>query len=96
MPGRDHTGPMGRGSMTGKGLGICRNSKAQELSSGSRGIGQGFGRGFFCRKGFTGRGFGFAPLSQLSREETLLEEKERLQQELMLINQELEEKSKQE
>lgn len=36
MPGRDGTGPMGRGSMTGGGFGNC---------AGARSSGQGFGRG---------------------------------------------------
>lgn len=46
MPGRDRTGPEGRGSMTGRGLGGC--------ADGERPGGQGYGRG---RGG--GRGFGF-------------------------------------
>ncbi len=35
MPGRDRTGPMGKGPRTGRGLGPC-----------GRGLTRGFGRGF--------------------------------------------------
>ena len=35
MPGGDGTGPMGRGPLTGRGMGSC-----------GRGLGRGFGRGY--------------------------------------------------
>jgi len=38
MPNKDRTGPLGQGSMTGKGLGPCGCGMR-------RGFGQGFGRG---------------------------------------------------
>ena len=48
MPGRDGTGPLGRGSLTGRGLGLCQGFNA----------GSGFqGRGLQCRRGF---GYGFS------------------------------------
>lgn len=37
MPGQDQTGPMGRGPLTGRGLGPCGRGFAR---------GRGFGRGF--------------------------------------------------
>jgi len=40
MPRGDRTGPEGRGSMTGRGLGNCRDREF-----GGRGFGRGFGRG---------------------------------------------------
>lgn len=46
MPGRDRTGPGGKGSMTGRGMGECSGSGT------NRGRGLGFGRG-------SRRGFGF-------------------------------------
>jgi hypothetical protein len=50
MPGRDGTGPMGYGAMTGRGMGVCAGA------TGFR-YGTGFGMGYGCRRGF-GRGFG--------------------------------------
>ena len=66
MPGRDRSGPMGQGSMTGRGAGYCAGNA--EVGYGSprygRGYGCGFGRGFQSRFGgqnrgrqFQGRGF---------------------------------------
>lgn len=42
MPGRNGTGPMGKGPMTGRGMGFCRNGK----SNIGLGMGFGFRRGF--------------------------------------------------
>lgn len=56
MPGGDGTGPMGMGSMTGRGVGLCSGSGVpgyQNPVSG-RGCGMGYGRG----RGFWGRGVG--------------------------------------
>ena len=50
MPGRDGTGPIGYGAMTGRGMGVC--AEAPGLRSGA-----GFGMGVGCRRG-SGRGFG--------------------------------------
>ena len=50
MPGRDGTGPMGAGAMTGRGLGPCGGGYAF-----GRGFGGGFGRGL----GRGGMGFGW-------------------------------------
>lgn len=44
MPNRDGTGPEGRGSKTGRGMGGCRPEKDIDRSSRS-GAGQGQGRG---------------------------------------------------
>ena len=51
MPGRDGTGPMGRGAMSGRGFGACTGAKNVR---GGTGLGQGLGRGF--RRGI-GRNF---------------------------------------
>ena len=53
MPGRDGTGPMGQGPMTGWGRGFCRGGGG--WGGAGRGYGYGFGRGM--RRG-AGRGFG--------------------------------------
>ena len=42
MPGRDGTGPMGMGPVTGRGAGFCRVSRA----AGRLGLGLGVRRGF--------------------------------------------------
>jgi len=66
MPGRDRTGPVGMGSRTGKGMGVCAGASDPGYASppqgrgrmmqGGRGIGRGVGRGR-CGGGFGG-GFG--------------------------------------
>jgi len=50
MPGRDGTGPIGSGAMTGQGMGVCAGAPGLRY-------GAGFGLGFGCRRGM-GRGFG--------------------------------------
>lgn len=49
MPGRNGTGPMGAGAMTGRGLGLCAGGGMPNKSTGLR-------CGMACRRGF-GRGF---------------------------------------
>lgn len=51
MPGRNGTGPMGAGAITGRGLEPCAGTKNL-----SKGAGLGLGRGMACRRGFD-RGF---------------------------------------
>lgn len=49
MPRFDMTGPMGRGSMTGRGMGYC----ARPVAPGTgRGLGLGMGRGVGSGRGF--------------------------------------------
>jgi len=50
MPGGDGTGPMGQGSMTGRGMGYCAGFGVPGFMN------PGFGRGFGRRR--FGRGFG--------------------------------------
>lgn len=60
MPGRDKTGPIGAGPMSGRGLGLCSGGKEKNFSPGSGpnpGSGLGQGRGLGRRRGF-GRGMG--------------------------------------
>lgn len=74
MPGRNGTGPLGRGPMTGRGMGNCggRTADAVYGYAGGPGFGGGFGRGRGRGRGFgaglgcgggAGFGFGAAPLS---------------------------------
>lgn len=57
MPGLNETGPLGRGSMTGGGRGLCNENrsadKTQPSGGGGRGRRMGFNRG---QKGNTGPG----------------------------------------
>ena len=74
MPGRDGTGPMGAGSMTGRGAGVCGSGVGRRSANfaGGRGCGRGFGRGagVGCGMGFGNR---FARMSP-EQEKSLLEE----------------------
>ncbi len=58
MPGRNRTGPLGQGAMSGRGLGDCRGTAAQnEAPTFGRGRGMGGGGGMGRGQGL-GRGFG--------------------------------------
>ncbi|MCK5379769.1 MAG: DUF5320 domain-containing protein [Acidobacteria bacterium] len=60
MPGRNRTGPLGQGTMTGRGLGDCRGTAAHDEAPAfgrGRGMGRGRGRGRGMGRGL-GRGFG--------------------------------------
>jgi len=64
MPGFDRTGPEGKGSRTGRGLGKCKdpeNLTGQEgdINEDSRGRGRGFGFFGFGRASGRGPGRGF-------------------------------------
>lgn len=87
MPRRDGSGPMGTGSMTGRGLGSC--TKAYAISYGA---GLGMGLGFGSRHGF-GRGFGrgfVVNQTSKTRRELLHEQKIMLQERLDVIDKQLE------
>lgn len=59
MPGRNGTGPLGQGAMTGKGMGYCvvDGQTAQNTNHIGFGMGRGQGRGRGRGRGF-GMGFG--------------------------------------
>jgi hypothetical protein len=101
MPGFDRSGPMGQGSMTGRGMGKCNPDapSTEQL--------YGFGRGMGCRRGFgagcggVGRGRGRGanyfgpgagnsqPVGPASEHETLRAQADQLQQSLAAIQQRL-------
>ncbi len=90
MPKRDGTGPMGRGSMTGRGFGVCTGSKASGFG---RGMGMGLGLGFRgCRKEAGFSGVAVNNVAGNSDKEYLAEQKDLLEKRLELINKQLEEK----
>jgi hypothetical protein len=86
MPGRDKTGPVNAGPMTGRGLGLCSGVNPAKYSAG-------LGRGLACRRrlgrGF-GRGFAFHEASSKTKKELLQEQREVLQSRLKVIEQQLE------
>lgn len=61
MPAGDRTGPMGMGSMTGRGAGYCGGFAAPGFANAGpgRGPGFGFGRGRGFGRRFSGGGFGW-------------------------------------
>ena len=87
MPGRDGTGPMGRGAINGRGLGVCTGANALRYSAGS-GLGLGLGLGFGCRRGF-GRNFIADPTVSKTQKELLQEQKELLESRLDIISKQL-------
>lgn len=85
MPRRDGTGPMGNGSMKGRGLGVCNGTNAARC-----GNGMGRGLGFANRRGF-GMNLATAGSSATkTQKELLLEQRKILEKELSSINQQLE------
>jgi hypothetical protein len=90
MPRRDGTGPMGAGSMTGRGLGFCTGANAVKYGAGP---GMGLGLGLARRRGFGrgfGRGFAVNQTSSKTQKELLNEQKTMLQDQLEAIDKQLE------
>lgn len=91
MPRRDGTGPMGAGSITGRGLGLCTGANVVKYGAG---LGMGLlGLGLTCRRGFGrgfGRGFADNKTSSKSQKELLGEQKTMLQDRLKVIYKQLE------
>ncbi len=82
MPRFDGTGPMGKGEMTGRGLGKCagNDDSNTEYGYGRRGMRKGSGRGRRC-----GRGFGCG--APADSESTLIESlQERIQKLEAMLN----------
>ncbi|MFZ7131227.1 MAG: DUF5320 domain-containing protein [Eubacteriales bacterium] len=88
MPRRDGTGPMGAGSRTGRGLGICTVANVAKF-----GAFLGAGLGLGCRRGF---GFGFGGNDMIdeatpkTQKELLQVQKELLKDRLQNIDKQLE------
>lgn len=97
MPGLDKTGPQGRGSKTGRGLGLCNATIEPLMRSGLRqgffglvrGLGRGFGRGRGSGRGF-GRGWGFFDQPLVTPAETVAPSKEAVDAEVAAIDAEIE------
>ena len=90
MPRRDGTGPLGGGSMTGRGFGLCTGANVARYGAG---LGMGLGLGLACRRGFGrgfGRGFAMNQTSSKTQKELLNEQKTMLQDRLEVIDKQLE------
>jgi hypothetical protein len=88
MPRRDGTGPMGAGTMIGRGLGLCTGANAVRYGTGFR-----MGLGLACRRGFGGgfgRGFAVNETSPKTQKELLQEQKAILQNRIEVIDKQLE------
>lgn len=88
MPGRNGTGPMGAGPMTGRGFGFCTGAAP------GYGTGRGLGLGLGWRRGCGyGRGYGRFSASRttddLSRREMLEQHKKALEVGLDSVNRQL-------
>lgn len=84
MPRNDGTGPLGKGSMTGRGLGKCNDERAFGLGRRGRGMRGALG----CRRGF-GK-FSYNDTTSPQSEKAILEkEKEILELELKDVNETL-------
>ncbi|NLI60766.1 MAG: DUF5320 domain-containing protein [Clostridiales bacterium] len=90
MPRRDGTGPMGAGSMTGKGLGVCIGANAERDIAGE-GMGLDFGK--LCRRGIGrgfGRGFVMNDISTKTQKDILDKQKTILEERLKFTEKQLE------
>ncbi|MDI9481802.1 MAG: DUF5320 domain-containing protein [Bacillota bacterium] len=91
MPAGDGTGPMGAGSMTGRGLGFCTGADTVRYGAGR---GFGFGLRLACRRGLGrgfGRGFIVNEASPKTQKELLRNQKAILEKHLKAIDKQLEE-----
>ncbi|SHK09189.1 DUF5320 domain-containing protein [Paramaledivibacter caminithermalis] len=79
MPRNDGTGPLGKGPMTGRGLGQCNDGRSFGLGRGGRRAGLG------CRRGF-GRFFYNYYANPKDQKAILEKEKEILELELKNVN----------
>jgi len=89
MPGRNVTGPIGAGAMTGRGFGFCTGA-APGYGTGRMGLGLGWRRGCGYGRGY-GRFFAsdFQP-DEVARKELLEQRKKALETGLDYVNRQLE------
>jgi len=90
MPRRDGTGPMGAGSMTGRGLGTCTGADTAKFGAGYE---RGLGSGLACRRGFgrgLGRGIVVKQNGSITQKELLQEQRNVLKSRLEVIDKQLE------
>lgn len=81
MPGRDGTGPLGKGAATGRGLGFCTTGARKA------GMGLGLGLGLGRRRGLRGN-YALNDYA-LNNKEAMREEKSILERRLQILNDQL-------
>ncbi len=85
MPGRDKTGPLGAGPLTGGGLGLCR----AVLGCGA-GLGLGLGLGLACKRGFRRGAGSTVPTDAAAQKARLAAQRDALRQRLADVERQLE------
>lgn len=90
MPGRDGTGPVGVGSMTGRGFGVCAGGAPGYGAGRGLGLGLGWRGGCGYRRSFGGYAAS-GPYGSMTREEVLSEQKKLLEERLSFVNKQLDE-----
>ncbi|MDD2294724.1 MAG: DUF5320 domain-containing protein [Eubacteriales bacterium] len=94
MPGRDGTGPLGQGAMTGRGLGVCTGANVGFFGAGrgcGMGLGGGYGRGmrgFGMRRGYCATGYPITTAAP-AQKDVLNEQKAILENQLEAIRKQL-------
>lgn len=88
MPGRDGTGPMGQGAVTGRGMGAC-NDTGVTYGYG-RGLGAGIGRGIArgARLGL-GLGLGYGCRRLMNRQNAVVDDRVALTEEKAFLQRRL-------
>lgn len=89
MPAMNGTGPQGAGPMTGRGLGMCNKSTAEEPFS-EKGRGTGRGRRS-CNRGFSHRSFHSVSMTPEQRKDMLINQKAFIENQLASIDQQINE-----
>ncbi len=88
MPGRDRTGPLGQGAMTGRGFGVC---SGMNTGLNSAGVGSGLGRGMRggCFRRWCGPVGYPANVAAPAQKEVLNQQKAMLENQLEMIRKQL-------
>lgn len=91
MPGRDGSGPLGAGPLTGRGLGPCAGRRLKYAAGAGAGIGLGLGLGLGLgrRRRFRGAGSTPAAVSGKTRKQLLQEQKDLLTRRLDAIERQM-------
>lgn len=95
MPGKNQTGPVGLGPLTGRRMGNCAGNTNSELNNGfGRGMRNGNGRGFNRNsgRGF-GRKFAYSDNRNFSNKEAIESEMNVVKEQLSFLEKKLEELS---
>lgn len=87
MPGRDGSGPLGAGPLTGRGLAPCAGNRLKYAAGAGIGLGLGLGLGFGRRRRF--RAASQPAVSSETRKQLLQEQKDLLTRRLDAIERQI-------